>query len=116
MSAPKRIRSPGELEAQRARHGQEKGRYRAMREADGKVRRRYHGKAQRGAPIAPVADGFELTIALDTLKRARDLLAKAATLPPGIERREAHKEAIAQVALAGRACDELVIRRGGVLS
>ena len=48
---------------------------------------------------------------LASLAQARDLLAAAAALPQGIERREAHRTAIGQIALSARALDDLLLRR-----
>jgi len=119
-------RTPAELDRQvaRARHGQATpagGGWQMVLEKDprypnGRWRRRHRGNGKRGTPIAAVVDRFEVRLALDTLKRADELLDAAAALPAGPERKAAHAEALAQVGLAGRACDAVILRRGGELS
>lgn len=119
-------RTPTESARNRARahHGQataDGGGYQMVLEKDprypaGRWRRRHRGNGKRGAPAAATVDRFEVLLALDTLRRADELLTAAAAMPAGPARKAAHAEALAQVGLAGRACDAVILRRGGELT
>lgn len=111
MSTRAARRTPRELERQRARYGQDTRIERDARYSAGRTRTRYHGQARQGQPIGPIMDRTDVLVAMASLAQARDLLAHAATLPPGIGRREAHRTAIGQIALSARALDDLLLRR-----
>lgn len=82
-------------------------------ESDGRRRRRFRGRGVKGPPPASTSDLGDVRLAIRELEGAHADLVAAYALPPSVQRRAAVKAAIGRVALAGRFCDSVVLRRGG---
>lgn len=102
--------------SEQANAGVEQARRQVWRPDPGTTWRRYRGQDAKGAPAAAVVDDTDLALAVKEIVAARAMLAEAHRIDEGRKsrtRREAVATAVAKLALASRAIDEVVLRRGG---
>ncbi len=79
--------------------------------ATGITRRRYRGRLRRGHPTAASDDAVDVRLAIAELQAAHEMLVRCDDASD-IEREQLKRTAFAKIALAGRAVDEVTLRRG----
>jgi hypothetical protein len=78
----------------------------------GRVRTRYAGKGKRGAPSRVTSDLTDVEYAIVSLAKAKATLAALVTIPDKRERDARRLDALGQVRLARRFCEDVLERAG----
>jgi hypothetical protein len=81
-------------------------------ESDGYARKRYRGSGRRGSPTVEARHAVDVRIARSELEGALAMLADGPAIADPRARRENRRAAVAKIALAARALDDVLARDG----